>query len=131
MKKLRSIWDFQASSKSFRVAYFVDQMVEVSEVMERTGASRDLVLGVVRKMYGDSSLYPGRSQNGFAGTKCWDCTKAVGGCSWSRSFRPVEGWDATPTRVKADKDADTGEQHWTDSFYVNDCPEFEKDRRVR
>ena len=34
---------------------------------------------------------------------CWWCENCVPnkegtkGCSWSRYFRPVKGWDATPT----------------------------------
>ena len=29
---------------------------------------------------------------------CWDCANACGGCEWSRSFRPVPGWSASPSR---------------------------------
>lgn len=51
-------------------------------------------------------------------TKCWDCAKAcVGGCSWSRDFIPVEGWDAEKTE-KAEGIV---------SYIVRDCPEFEHD----
>lgn len=45
-------------------------------------------------------------------TLCWNCSKATGGCSWSKSLLPVDGWDAEETDV---------------SFKVNACPEFEKD----
>jgi predicted nucleic acid-binding Zn ribbon protein len=40
---------------------------------------------------------------------CWDCQNACGGCSWSRSFEPVEGWEAKPSE---------------DSFFVINCPQF-------
>lgn len=33
-------------------------------------------------------------------TLCWTCQNACGGCSWSKSFTPVEGWDAKPTKHK-------------------------------
>ncbi len=46
-------------------------------------------------------------------TLCWTCQNACGGCSWSRSFTPVEGWEAKPTK---------NEQ--TDSYRVISCPEF-------
>ena len=28
-------------------------------------------------------------------TICWGCSKACGHCSWSKEFKPVDGWDAT------------------------------------
>ena len=40
---------------------------------------------------------------------CWDCQNACCGCSWSRSFEPVEGWEARPSG---------------DSFFVINCPQF-------
>lgn len=46
---------------------------------------------------------------------CWRCDRAIGGCSWSRSFTPIEGWEAqyNPT-IK--------------SYHVISCPEYEPDR---
>jgi len=49
-------------------------------------------------------------------TICWDCAKAIGGCSWSNSLKPVKGW----TAVKVKKTE-------TESFRVIKCPEFERD----
>ena len=54
-------------------------------------------------------------------TLCWDCEKAGGGCSWSKSFTPVEGWTAIPTKVRSDS---LSIRH-IDSFDVYECPEFE------
>lgn len=54
-------------------------------------------------------------------TICWACKHAVPtsdglrGCSWSRTHRPVEGWEATPTEVDI----------YT-SYLVTSCPEFER-----
>ena len=48
---------------------------------------------------------------------CWDCAKAIGGCSWSKNLTPVEGWHAKPTR----------KQDMYESFLVTKCPEFERD----
>jgi len=57
-------------------------------------------------------------------TKCWDCKKAVGGCSWAREFIPVEGWKAVQTKLKLhNKLADEG----CLSFIVLECPEFKAD----
>lgn len=58
-----------------------------------------------------------RTPRGHKGTLCWNCKNACGGCSWSRSFTPVEGWNARETTLKS---ADGNIQ----SFFVTDCPEF-------
>ena len=46
---------------------------------------------------------------------CLDCKNFAGGCSWSKSFTPVEGWNAIPR--------DNGT---TDSFCIKACPLFEE-----
>ena len=51
---------------------------------------------------------------------CWRCKNCFGGCSWSESFEPVEGWRAERTII----------QHFnteTPSFLVRDCPLFAAD----
>ena len=62
-------------------------------------------------------------------TKCWDCAKATGGCSWSNSFEPVKGWVAVPTKVKIHKSKNPTEEMIRDnsSYVVIDCPEFLRD----
>lgn len=64
----------------------------------------------------------GFSNNTKDSTLCWDCEKACGRCSWSKSFTPVEGWNAKPTKVRADK---YSVNQLIDSFIVYECPEFE------
>ncbi len=58
-------------------------------------------------------------------TLCWTCKNAVGDCSWSRRFEPVEGWTAEPTKIKLD--VNSGAK--TDSFCVIKCPEYVPDER--
>ena len=51
---------------------------------------------------------------------CWRCKNCFGGCSWSESFEPVEGWRTERTII----------QHFnaeTPSFLVRDCPLFAVD----
>ena len=54
---------------------------------------------------------------------CWRCENCVPnkegtkGCSWSRYFRPVKGWDATPIPQSYKTIPGT-------SYRVNKCPEF-------
>lgn len=51
---------------------------------------------------------------------CWTCKKCIGGCSWSRDFIPIEGWDAeldTHTRVDANDSI---------TYKIYDCPQYEK-----
>ena len=47
---------------------------------------------------------------------CWDCKNATGGCEWSQSFTPVDGWEAIPRTIRDE-----------DSFCVIKCPKFEED----
>jgi hypothetical protein len=51
------------------------------------------------------------------GQLCYICQKACGGCSWSKRFVPVPGWDAKPTIIK-DKEG------YISSYKINKCPEF-------
>ena len=55
-------------------------------------------------------------------TICWNCANACGGCCWSKSFKPVDGWTATPTKVYQVKDC------YIDSYVVYKCPQFKKQR---
>lgn len=65
-----------------------------------------------------------RRERGMLPTRCWECRKAVGLCSWSDgSFRPVEGWAALPTRYLAGQDG----LGVIESYCVYMCPEFEQD----
>lgn len=58
-------------------------------------------------------------QNNKASTLCWDCKNAVAGCSWSKSFIPVVGWEAEKTVIH--EYALIGGMQ---SYKVNKCPEF-------
>lgn len=62
-------------------------------------------------------------------TLCWSCDNACGGCSWSRSLTPVEGWDAERRDVLIQHENKNG--HWSkyeESYIVYGCPEFVPDR---
>ena len=58
-------------------------------------------------------------------TLCWLCQNAGGNCSWSKSFTPVDGWKAVPTKVQAGFYSKTNDPRFTDSYDVYECPEFE------
>lgn len=45
---------------------------------------------------------------------CWFCKNACGGCSWSRSFVPIAGWEAYAL------ERDNG----TIGYRIRKCPEF-------
>ena len=55
---------------------------------------------------------------GNSDSLCWDCKNAVGGCEWSQSFTPVDGWEAIPRTIRDE-----------DSFCVIKCPKFEEDKK--
>ena len=54
-------------------------------------------------------------------TLCWSCSKAIGGCNWSKSFKAVKGWRIIPTQ----KTAYGGVGY--KSCVVLECPEFVRD----
>lgn len=56
--------------------------------------------------------------NNYVPSLCWDCANATGGCSWSQSFEPVEGWKAEREENKLG----IGE-----SYRVEECPLFKRD----
>ena len=60
---------------------------------------------------------------------CWDCKKALGGCSWSRDFTPVEGWIATPTYKAGNYSKKRGRLPPMKSYQIEYCPEFEPEER--
>ena len=51
---------------------------------------------------------------------CWTCARACGGCSWSRSFTPVNGWTAEQTELYVDRG--DYETHKTTSYRIKACP---------
>lgn len=58
-------------------------------------------------------------------TLCWKCANAVPdarghGCEWTVNYKPVPGWDASPTKLKNYKEID-------ESYLVERCPRFEPD----
>ena len=72
-----------------------------------------------------SVICSNRGRTSTTDTICWDCKRATGFCSWSEKFIPVEGWKATPTKVKI-VNRQNGENIFTDSFIVHECPLFER-----
>ena len=54
-------------------------------------------------------------------TLCWMCKNACGFCSWSKEFKPVEGWTAERNDMQVHNRLD-------ESYIVYECPEFEQDR---
>lgn len=48
---------------------------------------------------------------------CWSCAKCTGGCSWSKEFKPIEGWTAAHIyRRDGGRDVET--------YDIFACPEF-------
>lgn len=59
-------------------------------------------------------------------TICWGCKRAVCGCSWSKSYIPVPGWNAIKTNIAANN---RGVKKYHESYKVIECPLFEADGR--
>jgi hypothetical protein len=66
-----------------------------------------------------------RGGGGHVQTICPMCDNATrNGCPWARSFQPVDGWDAKPTKLLVHHNRE--EKNWImDSFLVRDCPLFD------
>lgn len=56
---------------------------------------------------------------------CWTCQNACGGCSWSASLTPVEGWTATPSTIKSAKSKEVP------TYHIDECPLYKPDRTQR
>ena len=64
------------------------------------------------------------------GQICWQCNKATGGCSWSKSLTPVKGWTAEPRVIRSyDNILKTYEEIHT--YKILYCPLFERDERAK
>ena len=74
--------------------------------------------------------FDGRSTSDMTSDQpCWDCKKALGGCSWSRDFTPVAGWRATPTYKAGNTDGRGNRLPPMKSYRITYCPEFEPEER--
>lgn len=61
---------------------------------------------------------PGTICHGKTNDLCFRCDKACGGCSWSKSFAPIPGWTAEPSRICV------GIDNFVETWHITDCPEF-------
>jgi len=57
---------------------------------------------------------------------CTSCARAVGFCSWSKRLEPVEGWDATPTNIKA-----VSNNTAYTSYRIKACPLYIQDGKTK
>ena len=92
--------------------------------MSDTDIFREIGLGRVERRMARQFL-EARGQSGeeskLSDTLCWRCANACGGCSWSRNFIPVSGWDAIPTRIRTHHSTAAATN---ESYIVRQCPRF-------
>ncbi len=57
---------------------------------------------------------------------CWSCKRAIPnhGCEWVDRLEPVEGWTATPTKIKC-----AGK--YEESYAIEKCPKYINDHDKR
>lgn len=112
----------------------IRKMREAGLSWEDIGSRLDVSYPTLRKMRAKAGVKipapkrPRRNGGGYVAkrmTLCWQCVNAVPdksgkrGCAWSRSFKPVPGWDADETRLYAGDEARS-----IVSYHVRSCPEF-------
>lgn len=73
------------------------------------------------------AYWAARKEHGYFSTRgrspetlCWSCQRAVKECPWSANFEPVEGWDATETKIM-------GPYGVIPSYFVRKCPLYDPD----
>ena len=86
-------------------------MLTVSEYAEILGMSLD----GARQLLINHNI-PYRNKNDDNNTLCLSCQN--NSCSWSKAFKPVEGWEAIPTKIMRKGQIDA------ESYLVKTCPEF-------
>lgn len=66
-------------------------------------------------------------------TICFNCINSVpnpktgAGCSWSREYKPVDGWVAKKTMIINRALAENDEDYMIPSYRVDACPMFDSD----
>ena len=53
-------------------------------------------------------------------TLCWDCKNFAGNCSWSREFKPVDGWRAKKITINVC----AKKRPTITSYIVFECPQY-------
>ena len=108
-----------------RFRYLYEKGYNDVEIAKKMCVSQSTVRFWRRKFRLDANRDP-NGRNSPSKTICWDCQNAVYGCSWSKHFVPVEGWDATPTMLYAKDKAHGGVR----SYEVHRCPQYVPDGRA-
>lgn len=80
-----------------------------AQLSRKLGRTTNSIKGKCQKLninLAESELYKRAND-----TLCWSCKNYYNGCSWSKSFEPVEGWKAKKTKM---------------GYLVLECPKFER-----
>lgn len=49
---------------------------------------------------------------------CWTCKKALGGCCWSKNYKPIKNWVAKKRWLSCGSKLDI-------TYQIQSCPEYE------
>ena len=52
---------------------------------------------------------------------CWECSRATGGCPWSREGKEIPNWEAEKTVIRNEDGTEMS------SYKIKKCPLFQKD----
>lgn len=108
-----------------------EKMLREKESTARVAAAVGLSANTVRRYKRALGFEPPKRRP-YSQTLCWRCRNAVpdihgNGCSWSRHFRPVKGWDAEMKPINVEPDSQRKKE--IASYVVRSCPEFKPDER--
>ena len=111
--ELQTTWDSKGLAAKIATIIQADVMIVFLSAVKNA-------LNIVQKLTEEMTM-----RKRFPDTLCWSCKNAVPsldgkrGCSWSRHFKPVDGWTADPIEFAQG-------YKYNNSYCVYKCPEYIK-----
>lgn len=82
----------------------------------KNGTIKNIYSNIKNLKFKGSITMPKKKQE----TLCWSCSNACAKCNWSKFEKPIEGWNAQPTKYKDESDI-------VESYLVVGCPQYKYD----
>lgn len=106
----------------------------IKEWSDITGIRREIISYRLKSGMPLDEVFISDNINTLRVSICWDCKNSVPnekyGCSWSRNFEPVKGWNAIETSMVINDYSKNVKTKTIKSYCVCSCPKFIKDKRT-